>query len=79
MSLVKRLIHRRDRTVPREWTQSEMGWVDDALPPDLTVRFYTRDLCPSLSPTSSYICTRMLGHEGRHAAGNSRSIVAVWA
>lgn len=58
----------------REW---EWTTGDDAkhLPTDLT---------PSLNDDPCYAgfhgwgCTRVRGHTGRHAAGDSRKILAVW-
>ena len=62
----------------RDWHASD----DDGpivLPPDLTP-WLTFDV-PHCGATNSrgLICTRLLGHTGRHAAGDGQHIVAVWA
>ena len=48
--------------------------------PDLTPNSLPagRESCPAVS-RHMFLCTRLAGHTGRHAAGTGERIVGVWA
>jgi hypothetical protein len=47
--------------------------------PDLTTGLARdRPYCKAREPRKDFWCTRLLGHTGRHAAGDGTRIVAVW-
>jgi hypothetical protein len=47
--------------------------------PDLTIQLARdRPCCKAREGRKGFICTRLLGHTGRHAAGDGERIVAVW-
>ena len=65
-------------TAVNEWSRWDEGG-PTSLPPDLTP--WLPFGAPHCGATNSrgLICTRLLGHTGRHAAGDGQHIVAVWA
>jgi hypothetical protein len=65
----------------RAWTfaaERRRGALRSDLPLDLTPN--PSPGCPAVygGPEWPYVCTRPLGHSGRHAAGDGTRIVAVW-
>ena len=60
----------------RDWIVGDYGLAYDEanLPPDITGE---QGDCPAIYEL--FLCTRPTGHTGRHAAGDGRFIVAVWA
>jgi hypothetical protein len=63
------------RTRTESWMGSHV--VDgDRLPPDFTPNLGRS--CAAQTAPDGFVCTRLPGHTGRHAAGDSHHIVAVW-
>ena len=64
-------------TAVNEWSRWDEGGPTN-LPPDLTPPFRPgAHYCRAEHP-HGVICTRLLGHTGRHAAGDGDFIFAVW-
>ena len=65
-------------TAVNEWSRWDEGG-PTSLPPDLTPRLLPGARhCRAWHHPHGLICTRLLGHTGRHAAGDGDFIVAVW-
>lgn len=57
-----------------EGAVGDPDWTDTGLPDEL--------MCPEVyqpGGRTEYFCTREAGHDGRHVAGDSEIIVAVWS
>ena len=59
-----------------EWWVDYGPGTDFPLPPDFTPD--SGPTCPAHHGVSAFMCTRRVGHTGRHAAGDGESVVAVW-
>lgn len=64
-------------TNSREWSPWSEGGPTAPIP-DLTPSAHTMAPCCGAG-WRGFVCTRLPGHTGRHAAGDGQHIVAVWA
>lgn len=62
---------------PKEWEVADEESVLDC-PPDFTGLRGCYQRCNEVQGDDDWVCTRIPGHTGRHAAGDGEHINAVW-